>query len=132
MFILGIRTEDEQSKVPFVSNRMIVGIPAFAILFRGWYPPFAEISMICVPSTTLTLFAATVGVLSLPPLVSMKAPPMRTTATIIDMIVAFINMIILKIKDGRYETNYHQAIDKVEKCKHDNNQSGSLKENTCL
>ena len=41
IFILGILTEDEQSKVPFVLNLRIVGMPAFAILFRGVYPPFA-------------------------------------------------------------------------------------------
>lgn len=136
MFILGMRTDDEQSKVPFVSNRMIVGIPAFAILFRGWYPPFAEISIICFPSTTLTLSTRTAGVLSPPSRVSMKVPPMRTTAMTIDMVVAFINAIniisILKIKDGRYETNYHQAIDKVEKREHDHDQSSALEEYSCL
>ena len=61
MFKLGIRTDEEQSNVPLVLKRMIVGIPAFAILFLGWYPPFARISMICFPSTTLTLLADTVS-----------------------------------------------------------------------
>lgn len=69
----------------------------------------------------LTLFATTGGVLSLLLLVSIKAPPIRTTAAIIDMIVAFIKMIILKIKDGWYKTNYHQAIDKIKECEHDDN-----------
>lgn len=57
--MLGIRTEAEQSNVPLVLNRKIVGMPAWAIVRRGWKPPLAVISMICVPSTMVTFcFAA--------------------------------------------------------------------------
>ena len=45
-FILGIRTAEEQSKVPLVLNLIIVGIPALATLFLGEYPPLAFISII--------------------------------------------------------------------------------------
>jgi hypothetical protein len=38
MFMLGMRTEDEQSNVPFVSKRKIVGMFAFATLTRGGRP----------------------------------------------------------------------------------------------
>jgi len=107
MFRLGIRTDDEQSNVPFVSNRKIVGIPAFAMLLRGWYPPLAWISMICFPSTIVTLLTLIVCLAVFPLfLVSAKATMISITATIIDMIFAFMDMIILKIKDWWNDTDY--------------------------
>lgn len=42
----------EQSNVPSVVMRNIVGIPDFAVMVRGEYPPFARIAMTCVPFTT--------------------------------------------------------------------------------
>ena len=54
----GMRTDEEQSNVPFVLNRTIVGTPARALLIRGVYPPFASISIICCPFTTFTFCAA--------------------------------------------------------------------------
>lgn len=39
---------------------------------------------------------------------------MRTIAAMIDMVVAFINVIILKIKDRWNDVDHDQAIDKVE------------------
>src|SRR5690606_32177758 len=53
---LGILTAEEQSKVPVVLNRKIVGIPEVPMLFIGKYPPLAVTSMICLPSSTYTLF----------------------------------------------------------------------------
>lgn len=44
----------EQSNVPFVVTLKTVGMPAFATTLRGEYPPFALISIICLPSTTET------------------------------------------------------------------------------
>lgn len=54
-FRLGILTDEEQSNEPFVLKRTMVGIPALAVESRGEYPPLALISMICLPSTILTL-----------------------------------------------------------------------------
>jgi hypothetical protein len=41
---------DEQSNVPLVSTRNIVGTPAVAVMMRGEYPLFADTSIYCVPS----------------------------------------------------------------------------------
>ena len=78
--MLGIATDAEQSKVPFVFIRSKVGMPAFAALSFGEYPPFASISTICFPSVMDTF--ATLGVEPLPlePAKRM-APPMRALAT---------------------------------------------------
>ncbi len=43
MFKLGMRTEDEQSKVPLVLMRKIVGTPDLATLCAGVKPPLAQI-----------------------------------------------------------------------------------------
>jgi len=83
IFMLKMRTDEEQSNVPLVLKRMMVGMPACATLVRGWYPPFARISMICLPSTMLTLFASAELSVEGLPRESMKAPPMSMTA--IDM-----------------------------------------------
>lgn len=57
IFKLGMRTAMEQSNVPLVFTRKIVGSPALATLFLGIYPPLAVISTICLSSMILTLFA---------------------------------------------------------------------------
>ena len=126
--ILGIATDAEQSNVPFVFIRRTVGMPAFAALSFGEYPPLASISIICFPSVMDTF--ATLGVAPVLPREPEKriAPPMRapviTTATAVFM--------LLEVEDRRYEPDYHQAIDKVEDRKHDHNESCRLEEDTCL
>lgn len=92
IFILGIRTTEEQSNVPFVSNFNTVGIPAFATLVLGRNPPLARISTYCFPSTIVTLGPPASGISSgdLSTLVSRKAPPMSAMETIIDMMVDFM------------------------------------------
>src|SRR3989338_10605933 len=50
----GITRLAEQSNVPFVFTRKVVGTPAFARITRGEYPPFAVMSTTCFPSTTET------------------------------------------------------------------------------
>jgi len=52
---LGIRTEDEQSKVPLVLSLKIVGMPDLAWLIFGAKPPLARSSMTCLPSMIETL-----------------------------------------------------------------------------
>lgn len=44
----------EQSKVPRVLTRKTVGTPAFAVTTLGEYPPFAVMSINCLPSTIET------------------------------------------------------------------------------
>jgi uncharacterized protein YggU (UPF0235/DUF167 family) len=53
---------------------------------------------------------------------------MRTTAAIIEIIVAFIIGIILEVKDWRNNPNHDQAINKIEESEHDHDQSGCLEE----
>lgn len=53
--MLGITSADEQSNVPAVDIFSTVRILAFAVVLLGEYPPFARMSMICVPSTMATL-----------------------------------------------------------------------------
>src|SRR3989344_7892623 len=50
----GITRLAEQSNVPLVFTRKVVGTPAFARITRGEYPPFAVMSTSCFPSTTDT------------------------------------------------------------------------------
>ncbi len=94
----GITRELEQSKVPCVSTRIIVGILAWAIDTRGEYPPLAVILTICFPSATETLFTGDTGpVLEFDVLdelfESTIAPPIRIPATIMDIIVNLIPIV---------------------------------------
>jgi hypothetical protein len=71
----------------------MVDIPALAILTRGWYPPRAVISTICLPSTMLTLFAFVTtfeSLVALSRLESIKLPPIISPAMTIAMAVGFI------------------------------------------
>ena len=126
--ILGIATDAEQSNVPFVFIRRTVGMPAFAALSLGEYPPLASISTICFPSAVDTF--ATLGVVPLPPLEPAKriAPPTRAPATT----TAIAVFMLLEVEDWRYEPDYHQTIDKVEDRKHDDDKSRGLEEDACL
>src|SRR3989338_1491382 len=85
---------DEQSNVPLVLTFITVGIPAWAVVTLGEYPPLALISIICLPSITFTLFSVG-GVIPfeswLLPTITI-APPIRMAATSIDMAVIFIKL----------------------------------------
>lgn len=132
IFKLGIRTAMEQSKVPLVLNRMIVGKPALATLFLGKYPPLAVISIICLPSITLALSAGILFSALEFPSARIIAPPIRKPARIIDIAVAFIKIILLKIKDWWNKADNHKAVNKIKQGKHDHDKSGRFEENSGL
>jgi len=76
----------EQSNVPFVLTRKIVGTPALAITLRGEYPPFAEISMTCVPSMMRAVGTpAFVSSVSGFTDINQNAPPTRSVLTATEM-----------------------------------------------
>lgn len=89
-----MRIAAEQSYVPVVFTRSTVGTPALATVFRGQYPPFALISIVCTLSVTVTFCAGADGVLeeSLEfPLSTMNSvPEMMIAATMIEKGVDFI------------------------------------------
>ena|SRR3989338_435374 len=105
----GIVRVDEQSNVPFVATRMMVGISAFAIVCCGEYPPLAPISMICFPPTRLTLFSSAIAS-GVGRFEKVKAPPIRIPASKIDKTMAFISCIVLKIKEGWYKADHDETI----------------------
>lgn len=89
-----MRIAAEQSYVPVVFTRSTVGIPAFATVFRGQYPPFALISTVCTLSVIVTFCAEDEGVSDEPlepPLSTMNSvPEMMMAATMIEKGVDFI------------------------------------------
>ena len=123
--ILGILTADEQSKVPAVVIRSIVGMSAFAPVNFGEYPAFTPISTTCFPSTTDTLLTEGATCCALLPREKKTAPPISIPTNIIDMTVEFI---ILEAKDRGNYSYRHQAVDKIEECKHDDNKSCAFEE----
>ena len=54
----GIESAAEQSNVPFVTRRKIVGTPAFALVILGEYPPLTSKVIICLPFSTETLLTS--------------------------------------------------------------------------
>ena len=88
--MLGIERDEVQSKVAFVFMRNIVGIPAFAAVSLGEYPPFTRISTTCLPFATDTL--STLGVVARPAPEPKKimAPPISTAAAMIEITIGFI------------------------------------------
>ena len=88
--MLGIVTADEQSNVAFVFMRKTVGMPAFAAVSLGEYPPFASISTICLPFATDTLSMLGVAVCPAPEREKIMAPPMSTATAMIEITIGFI------------------------------------------
>ena len=121
--MLGIERDEVQSKVAFVFMRNIVGIPAFAAVSFGEYPPFTRISTTCLPFATDTLSTLGVAARPAPEPKKIMAPPMSTAAAMIEITIGFI---FLQIKDWRYEADDRQAVDKIEERKHDHDEAGCL------
>ena len=118
---------DEQSKVPLVETRRMVGTPAFAVIIRGEYPPFAVISMICFPSRVM---AAGDGVT----LVSgageseayQKAHPTMTTLTAIEIIVG---LFILEIKEWIDNPRGGERVREIKERERNHDNTSGLEEN---
>ena len=127
--MLGIVTAEEQSNVAFVFMRNTVGIPAFAAVSLGEYPPFAEISIICLLFATDTLSTLGAAAMPVPEPEKMIAPPMSTATAMIEITIGFI---LLQIKDWRYEADDHQTVNKVEEREHDHDEAGCFEENARL
>src|SRR3989338_998127 len=90
-----MRIEEEQSKVPCVLRRRIVGTPDLATECVGLNPPFARSSMICLPSIMVTLFTiCSSGLASLLPEfpfpVNIIAPPIMIAVAIIAIIILLL------------------------------------------
>ena len=88
--MLGIERDEVQSKVAFVFMRNIVGIPAFAAVSFGEYPPFTPISTICLPFAIDTLSTLGAAAMPAPEPKKIMAPPMSTAAAIIEITIGFI------------------------------------------
>ncbi len=86
----GMTRAEEQSKVPCVFILRTVGMFAFAVVFRGEYPPLALISIICFPSTIETLFCSGDDEAPEPLPKNIITPAISATEKIIEIIVAFI------------------------------------------
>ena len=98
--IAGIESEEEQSKVPSVLTRSVVGISAFAKDSRGPYPPRAVISTICV-SPYMKMFALVPAILAsreaAPEFKNTIATPTSMAETIIEVAVDFIPLELLTL-----------------------------------
>ena len=88
--MLGIEREEVQSKVAFVFMRKMVGIPAFAAVSLGEYPPFTRISTTCLPFATDTLSTLGAAAMPAPEPKRIMAPPISTAAAMIEITIGFI------------------------------------------
>src|SRR3989344_980632 len=115
----------EQSKVPLVCTRNTVGMPAFAVMTRGEYPPFAVTSMNCLPSTTVAT-AAPEAVLSEEEVASQNAPLIRRALITIEM---RIGLVICSDAEKRIDdTRCCKRICEIEECECDNDDTRGLEE----
>src|SRR3989344_2162989 len=114
----------EQSNVPLVFIRKTVGMPAFASMTRGEYPPLAVMSTYCTPPTIVAV--------ALPPpppderADSQNAPPTRRTLTIIEMMTGFF--IALDVKGRIYYTRRSERVAQIEQGERDNDDARGLEE----
>src|SRR3989344_1368728 len=106
----------EQSNVPLVFIRKIVGMPAFASMTRGEYPPLAVMSTYCTPPTIVAV--------ALPPpppderADSQNAPPTRRTLNTIEMMTGLF--IALDVEQRIDYTCCRERIREIEQGKRDN------------
>ena len=100
--MLGIERDEVQSNVAFVFMRNTVGIPAFAAVSFGEYPPFTPISTICLPFAIDTLSTLGAAARPAPEPEKMMAPPISTAVAMIEMMIGFI---LLEIKNWRYQAD---------------------------
>ena len=127
---LGMVTPEEQSNVPSVFMRSVVGISAFAEVAVGKYPPLTPISTSCLPSATDTLLVEEVATVLLPPPVNSSTPPTIATLRIIAAIVSLF--IRLEVKDWLDKTDDNKAIYEVKECEHDDDEPRTLEEDARL
>src|SRR3989344_7874261 len=113
----------EQSNVPLVFTRNTVGIPAVAVTTCGEYPPFAEISTYCTPSTIVAvpLAAAPDDCVA-----SQNAPAMRRTLTTIETRIGLV--IWSDVEERIDDTRRRERIAEIEQCQCDNDDARSLEE----
>ncbi len=113
----------EQSNVPLVFTRNTVGKPAVAVTTRGEYPPFAEMSTYCMPSTMVAvpLAAAPEDFVA-----SQNAPPTRRVLTTIEMRIGFV--IFLDAEQRIDNTCCSERIPKVKESERDDNDTCRLEE----
>ena len=117
----------EQSNVPFVFTRRIVGMPAFAITLRGEYPPFAEMSIICRPSTMKTAGTPPPpSPASDPEDTNQNAPPMRSPLMATE---TNIDLFILEVEERIDNAGRGERVREIEYCERDDGDAGRLEEN---
>ena len=117
----------EQSNVPFVFTRTTVGTPALAITTRGEYPPLADMSMICVPSTIVAVgVAASPRFEAYPGETSRNAPPIKAVLTTIE--TAVVVFIVLEIEEWADDSGSGERVRAVYESQRDNNDTSRLKE----
>src|SRR3989338_2693039 len=117
----------EQSNVPFVFTRTTVGTPALAITMRGEYPPLADMSMICVPSTIVAVgVAASPRFEAYPGETSRNAPPIKAVLTTRE--TAVVVFIVLEIEEWADDSGSGERVRAVYESQRDNNDTSRLKE----
>ena len=127
---LGIVTPEEQSNVPSVFIRSVVGISALAEVSLGTYPPFAVTSMICFPSVTVTFFTeATSGGVLLPRAKTIVAPIIEIPIILAAIVTLFIR---LEVKNWLDKTDDNKTVYQIEECEHNDNESSSFEEDSCF
>ena len=89
-----------------------------------------DISTICFPSTTLTLFAGASVTPDERTPVYRIAPPMNAPAITIEIAVDFIIIAGLEAEQWLHEPRDHEGVHQIIEPKEDNNKSHCFKENT--